>query len=118
MGVSWKSSSLFKPEPSSVGGHAQQVVFAQLQRFLVLAEVQGSFQVQAAVGRIDERDAAVAADGNIAARAAAAQHEIVVIKLLAAADIDRRFAVQRQACRRRFGRGRRGHAGRLAFLQA
>ena len=85
MGVNWKSSSVFtEGEEPVLAEKREHVVLAQFQRFLAAAaEVQGFFQRQAAVGRIDQRDAAVAADGDVAAGAAAAQHQVVVVEFLA-----------------------------------
>ena len=84
MGVNWKSSSVFTERGGLAGGEGQHVVLAQFQRFVAAGtEVQRFFQRQPAVGRIDQRDAAVAADGDVAAGAAAAQHEVVVVEFLA-----------------------------------
>ena len=75
-----------------VRGHSQEIVRAQFKRLFAGSQIHRSrIQREAAVGRIDEGNTAVAADGNVAAGAAAAEHKIVVFELLAA-EIDGRLS--------------------------
>ena len=100
MGVNWKSSSLFSAARRLGVGREGSRGRPRPTRAIPRpgGEVQRRFQRQAAVGRIDQRDAAVAADGDVAAGAAAAQHQVVVFQFLAA-EIDGRVASAWRPCR-------------------